>query len=411
MPNALRQDRDRFVAYAFAAADLLIELGANGLIQEARGAVQTVCGYEPNGVIGATLPDLVAEEDRRIVRRALTTLGNSGRLDPTALRILHKSGRRLHVLLGGCALPTVPGSVFVTMTLIPPLAAASAEALVRDTTTGLLDKDTLLDVALGKGATMGQKMTLVRLDGLSSAVGTLPQERGRVLMSDIGAALRARSAGGDAAGRLGEEEFGIIPGKNDGEDSAEAIRAEIAEAARSAGVIDGLIKTRFGSIDLSPGTLNDRDAARALAYAVKRFSQARGDDFTLTSLQDEFTAEIEGTLSRYGDLQELIDEGRFTLSFQPIVRIADRALHHYEALSRFPNGQSPYEVITFGEGVGLVEPLDLAVCRKALAALEATNESVVAVNISGRSIQNEQFRTKLSALLAPKRHLHNRLIF
>ncbi len=275
----------------------------------------------------------------------------------------------------------MPDRTFLTVTLMPPLAAAATAAMPRDSATGLLDKDTLLDAVLGKAgeAVQPARMTLIRLDGLSSVVGTLPQERGKLLMAEIGAALRARSASGDAAGRLGPDDFGLLPGKGGGIESAEAIDRDIAEAARAAGLLEGLIKTRFGSVDLSPGTLNDRDAAKALAYAVQRFSESRGEAFTLSSLQDEFTAEIAGTLSRYDNLRLLIDEGRFTLHFQPIVRIADRQIHHYEALSRFPDGQSPYEVITFGEGVGLVEELDLAVCRKALEALAQTVGSTVAV--------------------------------
>lgn len=413
MATDLRRERDEYVAFSFAAADLLLWLDAKASIIAAKGAVQSVCGWDAAGLVGAPILDIIVENDHPIVRRAVASLAFAGRIEPTAVRIRHKAGRMPYAVLGGCALPTMPGRIFLTATLMPPVAAAAVEAMPRDEATGLLDKDTLLDTVLGSAsdALQPKRMTLIRVDGLTSAVGTLPEERGQALMTEIGAALRARSIGGDAAGRLGPDEFGLLPSAAGGIEHADAINAEIADAARSAGVLQGLIKTRFGSVDLTPGTLNDRDAAKALAYAVKRFSETRGEGFTLTSLQDEFTAEVASTLSRYDDLRKLIDDERFNLCYQPIVRIDTRELHHYEALSRFPDGQSPYEVITFGEGVGLVEELDLAVCRKALEALSQTTGSVVAVNISGRSIQNARFRESLSNLLRPVRQLHERLIF
>ena len=56
----------------------------------------------------------------------------------------------------------------------------------------------------------GQQLQLVRLDGLSDAAGQLPAGRSEMLMQEIGAALRASSIGGDAAGRLSEDAFGVV---------------------------------------------------------------------------------------------------------------------------------------------------------------------------------------------------------
>jgi PAS domain S-box-containing protein len=411
MTGALRFDRDRYVAFAFAAADVLLELDAVGHVLAANGAVQTVCGHKAAAILGRDVLELIAELDRPVVRRALTTLKGSGRIDPLAVRVRHDSGRQPHALLGGCGLPSVADRVFLTVTLLPPITAAAVDALPRDVATGLHDKDTLLNAALGEAGEAAQRITLIQLDGLTSAVDQLSAERGRVLMAEIGAALRVRSAGGDAAARLGSDEFGLIPGASGGIDQADAIGRDLAAVTRSAGIVDGLIKTRFGSIDLAKGSLSDRDAAKALAYAVKCFCETRGEAFTLTSLQEGFADEVKTTFSRFDDLRRLIDDGRFVLAFQPIVQLADRRVHHYEALSRFPDGQSPYDVVRFGEGVGLVESLDLAVARMALAELARTADTKVAVNLSGRSIQSERFRGELAKLLDPARALGDRLIF
>jgi PAS domain S-box-containing protein len=411
MPTSLRQDRDRYVAFAFAAADMLLELDLAGRVVVANGAVHAVCGHKPASLAGIRALDLIVDSDQPVVRRAMEGLAGAGRIDPLAIRMKHKDGRQSHVLLGACGLPSVADRRFLTATLLPPAAATAA--VTRDPATGLLHQDALLNAALADGGETGlhKRLTFVQLGGLSFSVEQLPQARAHELMAEVGAALRARSAGGDAAARLGGDEFGLIAGRTGGIEHADAFKREIGEAARAVGLFDGLIETRFGSINLAQGGLSDQDAAKALAYAVKRFCDARGGEFTLSSLKDGFVDEVNGVFSRYDDLQRRIAEGRIELVYQPVVHIADRRVHHYEALSRFPDGQSPYEVIRFGEDVGLVEPLDLAVARLAIDVASRTQSTKVAVNLSGRSVQSDSFRKELAALVSPSLHVRDRLMF
>ena len=55
-----------------------------------------------------------------------------------------------------------------------------------------------------------RQLEFVRLDGLSGAARHLSDDRAHMLMHEIGAALRACSIGGDAAGRLTEDSFGFV---------------------------------------------------------------------------------------------------------------------------------------------------------------------------------------------------------
>jgi hypothetical protein len=79
----------------------------------------------------------------------------------------------------------------------------------------------------------------VRLDGLSSAARQLPDDRARMLMHEIGAALRACSIGGDAAGRLAEDAFGIVTRASNDPAHDAALVADLADAIRGAGIPDG----------------------------------------------------------------------------------------------------------------------------------------------------------------------------
>ncbi len=65
----------------------------------------------------------------------------------------------------------------------------------------------------------------------------------------------------------------------------------------------------------------------------------------------------------------LTDRG-FKPVFQPVVDLAPRRIHHYEVLTRFADGNSPFETIEFAERVGLIEELDLLVAERALKYLD-----------------------------------------
>ena len=68
--ESLRRERDRFVALAFCAADLLLEINAEGRINFAAGATQSLVGKPPERLNGTPFLDLVAEEDRALMSEA-----------------------------------------------------------------------------------------------------------------------------------------------------------------------------------------------------------------------------------------------------------------------------------------------------------------------------------------------------
>jgi EAL domain-containing protein (putative c-di-GMP-specific phosphodiesterase class I) len=165
-----------------------------------------------------------------------------------------------------------------------------------------------------------------------------------------------------------------------------------------------------GDIRLALGGADDREAARTLAYAVRDFAAA-GDGATMPTLQQGLGAAVETVRARSDNWRRTIADGRFSLVAQPIVSLADREIHHHEVLARFPRGQQPFDTVRFAEEVGLIEEFDLAVCVKALAALEATPGLALAVNLSGRSVQNAGFCETLRSLLRANRSRLGRLMF
>jgi PAS domain-containing protein len=63
----LREQRDRFLAFAFAASDLLLEIGDDSMIRYAVGATNQLLGGPPASVIGQGWLDLFVAEDRPLL--------------------------------------------------------------------------------------------------------------------------------------------------------------------------------------------------------------------------------------------------------------------------------------------------------------------------------------------------------
>ena len=67
----LRQERDRFVALAFSASDVLFELDRDGCVVFTAGAAGALLGAQAGELIGRTFLDLVTPDDRTMIREAL----------------------------------------------------------------------------------------------------------------------------------------------------------------------------------------------------------------------------------------------------------------------------------------------------------------------------------------------------
>ena len=80
----LRLERDRFIAFAFAGADVLLELDTGHRVGYAAGATRTLFGAAADDLLGDCLFDRLAAEECDRLRAALTALAAGNRLAPLA---------------------------------------------------------------------------------------------------------------------------------------------------------------------------------------------------------------------------------------------------------------------------------------------------------------------------------------
>lgn len=293
----------------------------------------------------------------------------------------------------------------ITFTRQNPQAEKAASDIGRDETSGLADKDAFTRIAGErlKAAREGNsqaELTLLDVPGLAKLCDQDEDPAATQLLGEIGAYLRSQSDGGDAAGLLEADRFGLV---HSGGITTDGLQKTIAGMISAVGLDQKGVSASASNVALTGNTLSEEQALQALAYAVNSFAEKGGGNFSLTSLTDSMAAYVDETVSRISNLRTDIDNNQFVLHFQPIVGLKTRDIHHYEALVRFPKGGSPFETIAFAERTGMVQELDLAICRQVIDHIRRNkrngNPVEIAVNISACSIESSVFTALLQRLM------------
>jgi EAL domain-containing protein (putative c-di-GMP-specific phosphodiesterase class I) len=394
--EALRGERDRFVAFAFAAADLLLELDAGFRIRFVSGAASALTLRSPDDLVDASFFDLVAPNERPMVRAFLTALAVGGRMTPAAIRL---AGSKVpSVVLGGCRLPAQEERYHVSLSI--PVPAAPELELAAATESGLLDKDAFSRLASETvQSPHPYTVTLLDVAGLEKLRARVSGELAAGLVQGIGRQLQARSFNGSSAGELGDGRFGVL---HEGALDLKGLVQQITTFSKSVDPEGEGVGVSGMTVDPAASGLGEDDAARVLVYAVNRFADS-GADFTAATLASGVTEFIRTAATQVNRLRLDLAEDRFELAFQPIVRLSGRKVHHYEALMRFARGVSPGDRIVFAEQTGIVEDLDIAVLCRTIDMIERSinPRPVIAVNLSGCSLQRAAFRSEIERLLVP----------
>lgn len=399
--SQLQGDKERFVAFSFAAADLLIELDDKGVICFVSGAAKGVTGRNTDDLIGSPFVEILDSVDQRVISYLLNNMSEGERISPVAARMQNTG---IQAIIGACSLPRTHGHLYLTINT-SALPAAQSLSVTRDSDTGLLDKNDFVSLAtdqLAIASETGQELelTLLKLSNLQGMSSSISETDMTDFLSQMGSVLRSYSIGGDSAGRIDDDKYGIIHSKSfDGD-----ILKEKVETLSRVASPDNNLQITPSSVDLEKGKLSQENASQALMFVINNYVSEDGSGFDISNLADGLQGRMETTMNRISSLKSVFNKHDFKLVYQPIVNLLDETIHHHEVLCRFVDGESPFETVTFAEEVGIILDLDLAVCKKAIdyiMSFKSNNKHTpnIAVNISGHSLESDIFVASLQALL------------
>ncbi len=386
--------RDRFIGFAFAAADLLIEIGPDRRIRFAAGSFYERFQKEADSFIGRPVFAMVDAEDHGGLEVALSLLATRGRLVPVAVRLAN--AMRTCVALSGLSLPDNNGVAWLTVARMPaavsdPPVLAAGPVLKR-----------VMDFRLREEQRVDFGMIEV---SEWSRIGNAKRQE---LEASIGEALRQAGGEGALAAALAEGRFGVL--SQQGMDVAE-IEGRVLQILRRAGsgnAVDG------ASVAVEPGAIPQIDAVRAMRFALSSFVSGGTKGVAGAGFDQGLRGFLDKTETHAVAMRAAIEGARFKLVFQPVGALASRQIHHFEALLR-PLAiegltfTGPEDFVALAEAMGLVEALDTAVLAQATDAI-AGSKATIAINISGVSMQNGRFRQNLMDLIMKNPSLPERLI-
>lgn len=390
--DEVRKERERFVAFAFAAAEIFFEIDPAGIIQFEGGAFERLSPKE-GSLIGKPFTDLVNADDRDVLNALFEHLAHRGRIGPMPLRFIGGNGRDIGLRLFALRMDTPETRTFVSLRSAPLTHTDSSGTT--DPATGLLSKSSFMELT---AKTMSESagnsnlyMTAVEVDGLDEARHELGQKRAESLLRRIGAHLKTLSVDGSTAGQIGEKQFAFL---HRAESDNKVIQNSISKADET-----GKLVTKASTVS-AEGDQDEAQVIRTLGYILKKFiDHPEACDFS--SFAEAYDGLASETRSRLDQMRNTIKSGNFNLIFQPIVDLATRQIMHYEVLSRFHQTSEggPAEVIQFAEETGLIEEFDLALCYKVIDYVRKMKRMgtplTLALNISGRTLDTDSNAAKL----------------
>lgn len=391
----------RLLGFAFASADLLLEINTADKISFAVGASEALSGSAETALVGRAWRDFIDPRDRMMVESLLTGLKDGGRGGPLIVTLAGQAGAPPRAVSFSAF--RMPGNDGATSCALSRAAAKSVHGL-HDKSSFEATVANLLATARATGQEL--ELAMVELGGLSALRKLLSPEASQDLDQRVTGALRAQSHGGQGAADLGDDRYAVVRPKGD---TIEAMVQRLIKLVTvdSASPLNGGGKTMALAGDVTHGA-----ALRAIRYSLDTFIKDGMDGAPPASLNEAVNRSVQRTLIEVGALGQVVAEKRFKLVFQPVVDLKNNAaIHHYEALVRFGDNASPFPMIRMAEELDLIEPLDLAVVEATIAKMVADPKLSLAANISGRTICSPPFVESVRQMMAAAPKVAGRLLF
>ncbi len=417
--ESLKHERDRFVAFAFASADILLELDENGDILYADGATRGLLGRDTTELAGSNFFDLVNDEFKDDTREAFKELATKQRIEDFELQLHSRHNNAMPFELSAFRLSNLRGNIYLSLSIAKGGVSAD-ELFTRDFDSGLLKKNTYVQAAnkqILEAKEKGEDLNITLLDfpELKGFLDSLPTEQAEDLLHEISEYLKSKSVGGDTAGMIDGEAYSFV---HDTSVSTNDVIQDIVNLTKKRDPKGEGIRLKAETIQADPGRLNEQDSANALLYTLNKYANSHGENFSIQSLSEGYETMLDETVERIANFKEVVDDERFELAFQPIVDLKNGLIHHFEALVRIhenPKFSNPFEFITFGEEAGIINEFDLLMCERVFLTLEKAskqgNRPLVSVNLSGKSLSSTLFRDAIKDMLERHKRFRKQVIF
>ncbi len=357
------------------------------------------------------VPDSHADEDERLVARALADRP----LESWETLRLRKDGSLLAVSVAMAPIRDARGVVTGVSVIARDVSERHRfEQQLRylsdhDALTGLPNRhrfESELERAVdyAERYASGGALFLLDLDGFKRINDSLGHAAGDELIRSVAQALRARLRSTDILARVGGDELAVLIPVADA-DQAEAVGRSIVAAVRAHEALVGgttvRMTTSLGGVRLAEAGGSASAALARADIALYAAKDAGRDRAVLFGPEHERARIASG-----GDWEERIDRalshGGFELYLQPILDLHGDRRPRFEALVRMHDRGEivlPGAFLPTAERSGQMHDIDRWVIRTAIALLAEHEDIELEVNLSGRSLDDDEMVQVISTEL------------
>jgi diguanylate cyclase (GGDEF)-like protein/PAS domain S-box-containing protein len=406
----LRMVEDHYASLVANAADVIMIVGADGVVRFASSAAERTLGLKPEKITGRALPELWGGEDGERVRMFLDEVARSasGIVGPVELRI--ERGEKRRVVEGvGSNLgddPAVRGLALNfrdiserkaleeqlrQLALHDPLTLLANRNLFRDRVQHAL---TLAERGEGRVAVM-----FLDVDNFKNINDSLGHDMGDRLLQEVAQRIVQISRSSDTAARLGGDEFALLLEGVGAVAEVQRHAEALIEALGAPFSLDGREVRVTASLGVAISAAHTgAEVLLSNADLAMYHAKAAGKNRYVT-FQPQMQTLLQERLQLEADIGRALAQEEFFLEYQPIVDLGTQSLLGVEALVRWRHPAAgvlmPARFIHVLEECGQIASLGRWVLKRACRDMCAWRRSIagasrlrLAVNISARHLQH-----------------------
>jgi diguanylate cyclase (GGDEF)-like protein/PAS domain S-box-containing protein len=408
--RAARLVEDRFASLIANASDVIMIVGADGVLRFASPAAERTLGLKPEEMTGRSLPELWAGEDAEKLRMFLAEVAAtpSGTVGPVELRIERGTKRCVIESVGSNLTqdPAVQGLAlnFRDISERKALEEQLRQLAFHDPLTLLANRNLFRD-RVHHALTLAQRgqtcvaVMFLDLDNFKNINDSLGHDAGDTLLQAVAQRIVQATRSSDTVARLGGDEFAVLVEGLTTITEVERMADALIGALDLPFALDGIEVRVAASIGVAFSAIGaGAEALLSNADIAMYHAKAAGKNRYVT-FQSQMQDMLHERLRLEADVGRALAQEEFFLEYQPIVDLGSRSLLGVEALVRWRHPEAgvlmPARFIQVLEECGQIVKLGRWVLQRACRDFCAWRPAVagaaglrLAVNISGRHLQH-----------------------
>ncbi len=425
--EAIKESKEKYLKLIEQSNDWVWEFDTNGFFTYVNPKVREIIGYEPEELIGKTTFDFMSSgEAKRFSDLANPYFSEKKPFKRLEKQLIHKDGHQVTLEVSGTPIFDSQGDFKGYLGVVQDITERRNQEktihhfAMHDYLTDLPNRR-LLEQELARltnrnNSKQNDALVIIDLDNFKIINDTLGHFAGDQLLKDLSNALARIMRPRDLLARMGGDEFAILL-QNVSQKEAKKI---VGRLFKSINKFEFNIKGYNLNLNCSMGiALIDGESSieeiLQNAYSALYQAKTEGKNQIIHHITSKNIIKIKQASNWNIRIKEALKFDRYTIEFQPVVRLDTENTEFFEALIRMKakNGEIvfPKAFIHAAERYGLISEIDRWMLEKITHFLGNHPSTNLSINLSGSSLRDKSLLSLIERYIKEGRISADQLIF